>query len=148
MYPEQLRGCLASTDTARPVLYGWGLRDLDRGQRNLTALAGHLGVEALAHLTTPLTRLLPRCADADMALNNLERFFAHPAGPALVSSLLDNRARTLEILLGLFSTSQLFSDLLAQHPDDAPSLLLLSRAVNAMVDEPPTFSPVWDLPGK
>jgi len=44
--------------------------------------------------------------------------------------------------------ARMLADLLAQHPDDAPSLLLLSRAVNAMVDEPPTFSPVWDLPGK
>ena len=64
-----------------------------------------------------LSRLLPRCPDPDMALNNLERFFANPAAPPLLPTLLDNRARALEILLGLFSTSQLFSDLLAQYPD-------------------------------
>src|SRR5262245_20388170 len=52
-----------------------------------------------------------------MALNNLERFFANSAGPALVPALLENRARNFEILLGLFSTSQLFSDLLARYPD-------------------------------
>ena len=43
---------------------------------------------------------------------------------------------------------RMLGNLLAQYPDDAPSLLLLSRAVNAMVDDPADFSPVWDLPGK
>jgi adenylate cyclase len=44
--------------------------------------------------------------------------------------------------------ARMLGNLLAQYPDDAPSLLLLSRAVNAMVDDPEQFSPVWDLPGK
>ena len=61
-------------------------------------------------------RLLPRCADADMALNNLERFFAN-AGPGVVATLLESRARTLETVLQLFGTSQYFSDLLVAHPD-------------------------------
>ncbi len=99
------------------ALGGWGVRDHDRGGRNLAALKRHLGRDALAALAGPLGRLLPRCPDPDMALNNLERFFAHPAAPALLSVVIENRARVLEILLGLFSTSQLFSDLLAQHPD-------------------------------
>jgi adenylate cyclase len=46
------------------------------------------------------------------------------------------------------AAARMLGNLLAQYPDDAPSLLLLSRAVNAMVDAPPKFSPVWDLPGK
>jgi adenylate cyclase len=44
--------------------------------------------------------------------------------------------------------ARMLGSLLAQHPDDAPALLLLARAVNAMVEEPVNFSPVWDLPGK
>jgi predicted Zn-dependent protease len=44
--------------------------------------------------------------------------------------------------------ARMLGSLLAQHPDDAPALLLLARAVNAMVEEPIKFSPVWDLPGK
>jgi adenylate cyclase len=39
-------------------------------------------------------------------------------------------------------------DLLARFPNDGPSLLLLSRAVENMLDEPRDFSPVWRLPGK
>jgi glutamate-ammonia-ligase adenylyltransferase len=117
MQTDQLRSCLDSADSARAVLAAWGLRDAPRGQGNLSSLAGHLGLDGLAQLSTPLGRLLPRCADPDMALNNLERFFANPAAAGLVGALLDNRARTLEVVLGLFATSQMFSDLLAQHPD-------------------------------
>lgn len=39
-------------------------------------------------------------------------------------------------------------DLLARFPDDGPSLLLLSRAVENMLEEPQDFTPVWRLPGK
>jgi glutamate-ammonia-ligase adenylyltransferase len=83
---------------------------------NLRAIARHLGAETLATLWPALLRLLPRCPDPDRALNNLERFFAHPDGRDLAGVLLDSRARPLEILLGLFATSQTFSDLLAQQP--------------------------------
>jgi adenylate cyclase len=38
--------------------------------------------------------------------------------------------------------------LLGQYPDDAASLVLLSRAVNALVDETAKFNSVWELPGK
>src|SRR5438105_440999 len=117
MQADQLRHCLDCADSARAALAAWGVRDPQRGRRNLATLAGHLGLDALAPLAAALGRLLPRCADPDMALNNLERFFVHPAAGPLAASLLDNRARPLEVLLGLFATSQMFSDLLAQHPD-------------------------------
>ncbi len=35
-----------------------------------------------------------------------------------------------------------------EHPGDGPALLLLSRAVQCMVEEPAPFDPVWVLPGK
>jgi glutamate-ammonia-ligase adenylyltransferase len=116
MSADLLRSALDSPQAARPLLAGWNLRDLDRAGRNLAAIAGHLGPEA-APLAAPLGRLLPRTPDPDMALNNLERFFAYPGAPALVGALLDNRGRALEVVLQLFGTSQMFSDLLAQHPD-------------------------------
>jgi adenylate cyclase len=34
------------------------------------------------------------------------------------------------------------------HPDDAPAVLLLHRAVQCLVEEPVSFDPVWVLPGK
>src|SRR5205814_1988109 len=117
MLLDHLRHCLDSPDQARSLLRAWNIRDGERGWRNLTHLAGALPLDALGELCTPLGRLLPRCPDPDMALNSLERFPANPAGARQLSALLDGRARTLEILLQLFSTSEYFSDLLAANPD-------------------------------
>src|SRR4051812_12976044 len=101
----------------RPLTQAGQLRDRERAGRNLTLITAALRPDGTAQLLPPLARFLPRCADADMALNNLERFFASPAGVRQLPALLDGRARTLEILLQLFSTSYFFSDLLALNPD-------------------------------
>jgi hypothetical protein len=34
------------------------------------------------------------------------------------------------------------------HPGDGPSLVLLARAVQTLVEDPKDFDPVWVLPGK
>src|SRR5690242_6092125 len=117
MHLDQLRHCIASADNARPLLHTWNLRDPERGWRNLAHLGEAVGPEALRELCHPLGRFLPRCPDPDMALNNLERFLASPAGAQQLPALLENRSRPLEVLLQLFGTSQLFSDLLALNPD-------------------------------
>lgn len=46
------------------------------------------------------------------------------------------------------AAAKILGDLLAGIPDDGPALVLLSRAVACMIDEPADFSPVWKLPGK
>jgi adenylate cyclase len=35
-----------------------------------------------------------------------------------------------------------------QYPGDGPSLILLSRTVNYLIQEPATFDAVWEMPGK
>jgi adenylate cyclase len=42
----------------------------------------------------------------------------------------------------------ILGNLLAERPDDGPSLILLSRAVGWMLEEGTAFDPVWKLPGK
>lgn len=45
--------------------------------------------------------------------------------------------------------SSILGNLMAQHPDDGPSLLLMSRTVNALLQDPEElFEPIWELPGK
>jgi glutamate-ammonia-ligase adenylyltransferase len=117
MQLDQLRNCLDSLSGARALFHTWNLRDPERGWRNLTGLAEAVPLDALREICTPLGRLLPRCPDPDMALNNLERFLANPAAAEQIPVLLENRARVLEILLLLLSTSQSFSDLLNLNPD-------------------------------
>lgn len=43
---------------------------------------------------------------------------------------------------------RLLGGMLPKHPNDGPALVLLARAVNALVAEPAQFDPVWELPGK
>ncbi|MBY0231520.1 MAG: bifunctional [glutamate--ammonia ligase]-adenylyl-L-tyrosine phosphorylase/[glutamate--ammonia-ligase] adenylyltransferase, partial [Gemmataceae bacterium] len=134
MNADHLRPLVDSADAARPLLASWGVKEAVRGHENLSALAARLGLDGLASLAPPLSRLLPRAADPDRALNSLERFFAHPAAPPLVPLLLEGRARALEILLHLFSASQMFSDLLAQHPDYLEMLRVPLRKTPALAD--------------
>jgi glutamate-ammonia-ligase adenylyltransferase len=117
MQLDELRHCLESPEHARGVLHHWELRDWEQGQHNLKQLAEILGPERLSEVCHPLGRLLPRCPDPDMALNNLERFLANPAACEQWPVVLESRARTLETLLQLLSTSQFFSDLLIMNPD-------------------------------
>jgi glutamate-ammonia-ligase adenylyltransferase len=117
MQNEQLRLSLESAEAGRPLLLSWRLRDVERGWRNLHHLADAIGADGLRELFPALGRLLPRCPDPDMALNNLERFLAVSAGAAKLAVLLEGRARTLETFLQLVSTSQLFSDLLVSDPE-------------------------------
>jgi len=92
------------------------LRDPGRGRRILAAL----GPDRLRLLREPLRRLLPRVPDPDMTLNNLERYLS--AAPDSLSTLLDDGARGLEILLPLLATSQFFADTLAANPDSLEML--------------------------
>jgi glutamate-ammonia-ligase adenylyltransferase len=117
MQPDLLRHSLESLAQARPLLHTWGLRDFERGWQNLSHLAEAVGLDALRELAPFLGRYLPRCPDPDMALNNLERFLAGAGGRRQLPALLEGRARPLEILLQLLSTSQSFSDLLVANPD-------------------------------
>jgi adenylate cyclase len=62
--------------------------------------------------------------------------------------------QTYEEALASFESKQFrlaarkLGELLHEHPDDGPSLVLMARTVNCLVDEPLTFEPVWELPGK
>jgi glutamate-ammonia-ligase adenylyltransferase len=91
------------------------LRDPERGRRNLAAIAAHLG--SVAELLPPLGRLLPRTADPDMAINNLERLLAQPAARSQLPTLLEARGRELLPVLQLLATSQFFADTLSLYPE-------------------------------
>src|SRR2546423_301071 len=112
MQPDSLPHSLESLAQARPLLHTWGVRDFERGWQNLGHLAEAVGLDALRELSPFLGRYLPRCPDPDMALNNLERFLADAGGRQQLPALLEGRARPLEILVQLLSTSQSFGDLL------------------------------------
>jgi [glutamine synthetase] adenylyltransferase / [glutamine synthetase]-adenylyl-L-tyrosine phosphorylase len=113
---------LAHHDTPELVqewLAALGVRDPERGRRDLADLArraGPPGLELVARLAEQLDLILPKCADAGMALANLERFMA--AVPRIEAALvhLAGNPRATEILLQVFSTSQYLSEALIRDP--------------------------------
>ncbi len=118
MPPDSPTSPRAAHDREATLLKSWGIADVDRGRRNLQALAASIGDNHFGSVVGALGQFLPVQADPDMALNNLERFLSRPAGREQIAVLLDSQARGLEALVQLFSTSQFFSDLLTAYPDD------------------------------
>src|SRR5262245_33536073 len=90
-------------------------RDPERAARISRSLAASLGHSECSALSEALARLMPQSPDADMALNNLERFLT--AAPSSLPNLLEGDQRGLETLLTLVGTSQFFADVLAADPD-------------------------------
>ncbi|WP_165249037.1 bifunctional [glutamate--ammonia ligase]-adenylyl-L-tyrosine phosphorylase/[glutamate--ammonia-ligase] adenylyltransferase [Paludisphaera soli] len=104
----------------RKWLNGLGVRDLDRGERDVEDLARHAGPEGrqlLARIAGQFDSILPRSSDPGMALTNFERYVAALPDPSLGLARLAARPRTTEILLQVFSTSQHLSELLIRSPD-------------------------------
>jgi glutamate-ammonia-ligase adenylyltransferase len=101
-------------------LAGLGVRDPERAARDLADLTRRAPggcLELVARVAAQLDLVLPKCADASMALVNLERYLA--AVPAIEPALanLADSPRTTEILLQVFSTSQYLSEVLIGDPE-------------------------------
>lgn len=77
----------------------------------------------------------------------------HELVPERLAAWLDVR-RSYEFALEEFEQRRFrealktLGNILAQHPDDGPSAVLLSRTVNMILSEANQFDPIWDLPGK
>jgi [glutamine synthetase] adenylyltransferase / [glutamine synthetase]-adenylyl-L-tyrosine phosphorylase len=100
-------------------LSGLGVRDPQRGARDLidlTRRAGQGRLDRIAQIAGQLNAVLPGCPDPGMALTNLERFLAAVGRLDETLDQLVADARTTEILLQVFSTSQYFSEVLIRDP--------------------------------
>ncbi len=108
---------LSDPTTARLWLGGLGVRDPERGYRDLQDLAASgLPPEAFDGLIGQLASALPRCSDPGMALTNLERFASSgPEGRAAIEALPSD-PKTIDVLVQLFSASQYFSELIIRDP--------------------------------
>jgi glutamate-ammonia-ligase adenylyltransferase len=101
-------------------LAGLGVRDAERAARDLidmTRRAGPERLERVARISVQLNSVLPGCPDPGMALTNLERFLGAVRRLDETLDQLASDARTTEILLQVFSTSQYFSEALIRDPD-------------------------------
>jgi [glutamine synthetase] adenylyltransferase / [glutamine synthetase]-adenylyl-L-tyrosine phosphorylase len=104
-------------EVRRQVLEKAGFRNSDRAYVNLRSLAGEgARRETFSKLALLAVEILSRKPDADMALNNWERFLRALVSPEFHFNLLLSQPMRLEILLGIFSGSQFLSDTLVRNP--------------------------------
>ncbi len=114
---ERFALLMGNPEMTRLWLSGLGVRDAERGYRDLRDLAGRgLPLKQVAKLAAQLDAALPRCPDPGMALTNLERFVAASPTPGATLDALADNARAAEIAVQLFSTSQFFSELMIRDP--------------------------------
>ena len=94
----------------------------------------------------PFTRRLTRRLEA--LRDGVERFGAGDLSARVAVAGRDE----LAVVAGSFNrASAVLGDLLVRFPEDGPSLMLMSRVVDAMLgkkDEGEVFDSVWELPGK
>ncbi len=137
--PSVVQHYLESAEAAGDWLRGLGVRDLRRGHASLRGIAdAGVPLDLLAVMFDQLSARLPQCADADMALNNLDRFVAAARNPLAIGTLFERDPEALPVLLQIFSTSQYLSELLIVDPEGFDLLRLtegqpVSR--QALVDE-------------
>lgn len=125
MEDERLVRDLDDPAACAAALQALTIRDGRRAHANLAAIAqSGITLDLLAALCGQLSAELPRLSDADMALNNLERFFAATRSPLALASLFERDAAALPTLLQMFSTSQHLSDLLIRDPESFDLLRL------------------------
>lgn len=122
---EQLRNYLDNPAEAEGWLRSCSIEDPRRAHANLVGMAtAGLTLDLLADVCAQLAEHLPRSSDADMALNNLERFVAGARNPLSLGSLFERDREALPILLQIFATSQHLSDLLITDPESYDLLRL------------------------
>ncbi|MGO8690630.1 MAG: bifunctional [glutamate--ammonia ligase]-adenylyl-L-tyrosine phosphorylase/[glutamate--ammonia-ligase] adenylyltransferase, partial [Thermoguttaceae bacterium] len=124
-----LRRFLDDPGAAGPWLRSLGVADLKQAHAHLLAMAASgLPLDLLAVICEQLVQALPGCADAEMALKNLDHFVAAGRNPLAMGTLFQRDPTALPTLVQIFSTSQHFSDLLAGDPEGFDLLRLTEGA--------------------
>ncbi len=94
-----------------------GIVNMDRALENVVNLAeAGFSLDVLRTIRDCFVTERRLISDADMALNNLERFVVASNNPLALASLFRRDQAALPVLLQLLSTSQHFCDLLIQEP--------------------------------
>jgi [glutamine synthetase] adenylyltransferase / [glutamine synthetase]-adenylyl-L-tyrosine phosphorylase len=121
---DQLRSVLDSRELAEAWLNGLGIANPRAGYSNLTKLAGIVPLDLLSVLLDQFAEAASQLADADMALNNLERFFQAARSPLAMAALFERDPAALPNLLLILNSSQHLSDQLCADPESYELLRL------------------------
>ncbi|MDY0166913.1 MAG: bifunctional [glutamate--ammonia ligase]-adenylyl-L-tyrosine phosphorylase/[glutamate--ammonia-ligase] adenylyltransferase [Thermoguttaceae bacterium] len=113
-----LKSYLDDPATADAWLRSLGVVDVKHAHAAMIHMAGAgVTLDLLAVIAGQLQQCLPRCADPDMALNNLDRFVGAARSPLALATLFERDPGTLPTLVQILSTSQHFGDLLVSDPE-------------------------------
>ena len=127
-----IRRWLDDADAAQEFLRSLGVADLRHAHAALVNIAAAgVTLDLVALICEQLAQALPRCADPDMALNNLDRFVAQARSPLGTGTLFERDPTALPSLVQIFSTSQHLSDLLIADPEGFDLLRLTEGAGGA-----------------
>ncbi|MFQ5861826.1 MAG: bifunctional [glutamate--ammonia ligase]-adenylyl-L-tyrosine phosphorylase/[glutamate--ammonia-ligase] adenylyltransferase [Candidatus Brocadiales bacterium] len=100
------------------ILRGCGFQDTRLAHRNLRALAGNRPQgELFLEILPVFMDALRDCPDPDAALNNMERFSEACYSRMNLYSYLRQNPLSIYILVGLFGSSQSFSNTLIRNPE-------------------------------
>lgn len=125
MHCTTLRRYLDEPDSASEWLRGLGVVDVKRAHASLVQMAAAgLTLDLLGVICRQLEQHLGRCADPDMALNNLERFIAAGRNPLAAGTLFQRDPAAMPVLLQILAASQHFSDLMVTDPESYDLLRL------------------------
>lgn len=113
-----MREFLDDLDAAKGWLDRCGFRDPIAAHRRIRRIAeSGAPLDLLESLCRDLAQVLPGCADADMALNNLERMIESVRSPLSMLTFLERKPHSLAVLVQIFAASQYFSDVLVENPE-------------------------------
>lgn len=100
------------------ILIGHGFQNTKLAHKNLKALAGSRPqAELFLDILPVLTDALKDCPDPDAALNNMERFGEACYSRMNLYSYLRQNPSSIYMLIGLFGSSQAFSNTLIRNPE-------------------------------
>ena len=123
MNVDTLREYLDNPETAADWLRGLGPVDVSRAHANLVAMAtSGLTLDLLAVMCRQVEQHLAKCADPDMALNNLERFVTAARNRLAVGTFFERNEDAMPAILQIFSASQNMSDLLVRDQESVDVL--------------------------
>ena len=115
MIPD-IRQSIASPETIRRWLQGCGIRNLDRGVANISAIAQiEWSDEEIDRFAATVAKTLPSLADPDQALNNLDRLVLTSPSLAQKVRKLSALSTPFNGLMTLLSDSQYLADLLREE---------------------------------
>lgn len=126
---ETLRRYLDDPLEAAEWLRRLGLENLQRAHANLLQIAlSGVTMDLMVSLSCQLEVHLPACPDPDMALNNLDNYFAIARNPLALGTFIKRDHAALPTLIQIFSNSQHLSNQLFGDPESFDLLWLTQGA--------------------